>query len=108
MDVLWNHQMESSVCQFDADLQLLRHEKLRLCWQLKLADLRQLTLYQELLLLKEFERRKDSLQEKLNGRIHEENSITVGESLRTCGPDLFTSLRSGSLLALILCRMRIT
>ncbi|XP_044029955.1 cilia- and flagella-associated protein 44 [Siniperca chuatsi] len=69
-------QMESSVRQFDAELLLLRHQKLRLDWQLKLADLRQLTLYQELLLLKEFERREDSLQEKLNGRINEENSIT--------------------------------
>lgn len=65
------------MCQFDAELLLLRHQKLRLDWQLKLADLHQLTLYQELLLLKEFERREDSLQEKLNGRIKEENSITV-------------------------------
>lgn len=70
-------QMESSVCQFDAELLLLRHQKLHLDWQLKLADLRQLTLYQELLLLKDFERREDSLQEKLNGRIREENSIMV-------------------------------
>lgn len=63
--------------QFDAELMLLRHQKLHLDWQLKLADLRQLTLYQELLLLKEFERREDGLQGKLNGRIREENSITV-------------------------------
>lgn len=70
--------MESSIRQFDAEFQLLRHQKLRLDWQLKLADLRQLTLYQELLLLKEFERREESLQEKLDGCIKEENSITVG------------------------------
>ncbi|KAK5851669.1 hypothetical protein PBY51_023206 [Eleginops maclovinus] len=69
-------QMESSVWQFDAELMLLRHEKLRLDWQLKLADLRQLTLYQELLLLKEFERREDSMQENLTARMKEEISIT--------------------------------
>ncbi|XP_076614824.1 cilia- and flagella-associated protein 44 [Chaetodon auriga] len=79
-------QMESSVCQFDTELQLLRHQKLRLDWQLKLADLRQLTLYQELLLLKEFERREDSLQEKLNGRVKEENNITC--KLEECNAQL--------------------
>ncbi len=73
------------MCEFDAKLQLLRHQKLHLDWQLKLADLRQLTLYQELLLLKEFERREDTLHEKLNACIKEENSNTVGESLCACG-----------------------
>lgn len=66
--------------QFDAELRRLRREKLRLYWQLKLADLHQLTLYQDLLLFKEFEREKDSLQKKLNGRIKEQSSITVGDS----------------------------
>ncbi|KAG7235618.1 hypothetical protein INR49_002428 [Caranx melampygus] len=69
-------QMESSVCQFNAELMLLRHQKLHLDWQLKIADLRQLTLYQELLLLREFERREDSLQEKFNTRLKEESNIT--------------------------------
>ncbi|XP_040053049.2 cilia- and flagella-associated protein 44 [Gasterosteus aculeatus] len=69
-------QMQSSVCQFDAELMLLRHQKLRLNWELKMADLRQLTLYQELLFLKDFERREDGLQEILNGRIKEEGKIT--------------------------------
>lgn len=73
------------MCQFDAELKLLRHQKQRLDCQLKLADLRQLTLYQELLLLKEFERREESLHEKLNSRIKEENSITVRDSLHVCG-----------------------
>lgn len=68
------------MCQFDAELMLLHHQKVHLDWQLKLADLRKLTLFQELLLLKEFERREDSLQEKLNECIREENSITVGGS----------------------------
>lgn len=70
--------MESSECEFDAKL-LLRHEKLHLDWQLKLADLRQLMLYQELLLLKEVDRREGILQENLNARMKEEKGITVGE-----------------------------
>lgn len=84
VDLFFNHQMESSVCQFDAELLLLRHQKLRLDWQLKMADLRQLTLHQELLLFKEFEIREESLQEKLDGHIEEEIRITVGESICTC------------------------
>ncbi|KAM7393288.1 hypothetical protein PAMA_008099 [Pampus argenteus] len=68
-------EMESSMCHFDAKL-LLRHQKLLLDWQLKLADLRQLMLYQELLLLKEVDRREEILQEKLDARVKEENSIT--------------------------------
>ncbi|XP_041667527.1 cilia- and flagella-associated protein 44 [Cheilinus undulatus] len=69
-------EMEASVCHFDAELKLLRHQKLHLDWQLKMADLRQLTLYQELLLIQEFENREDSLQEKLNAHIKEEENIT--------------------------------
>lgn len=75
--------MEILVCQFDAELQLLRHQKLRLDWQLKQADLCQLTLYQEVLLLKEFEKREDKLQETIDECIKEENSITVGLRLST-------------------------
>lgn len=71
------NQMESSVCRFDRDVQLLYREKLRLYPQLKLADLHQLTLYQELLLLQEFESREEKLQEKLDVCIKEENNITV-------------------------------
>lgn len=72
------------MCQFDAKL-LLRHQKLHLDWQLKLVDLRQLMFYQELLLLKEVDRREEILQEKLNARMKEENSITVGGILCSCG-----------------------
>lgn len=73
--------MESSICQFDAELRLLRHQKLHLDWQLKMADHRQLNLYQELLFFKEFEKREESFLEKLNTRIKEESNITVGDSL---------------------------
>lgn len=74
--------------RFDAALRRLRREKLRLYWRLKLADLHQLTLYQDLLLFKEFEREKESLQKKLDGRVKEQSGITVGDSKmrsRRCG-----------------------
>lgn len=77
-DVLPTPQMVNSTRQFDRELQLLLREKLRLHPQLKLADLHQLTLYQELLLLQEFEGREEKLQEKLSLCIREENHITVG------------------------------
>ncbi|CAJ1071125.1 cilia- and flagella-associated protein 44 [Xyrichtys novacula] len=68
-------QMENSVCQFDAELRLLLHEKLRLDWQLKMSELHQLTLYQELLIVKVFEKTEDSLQEKLDLCIKEEDDV---------------------------------
>lgn len=76
-------KMERSICQFDKELQLLRREKLGLYPQLKLADLHQLTLYQELLLLRDFQGREEKLQEKLNACIKEENNITVRDSVTT-------------------------
>ena len=92
VNVFLNYQMEKAVSQFDAELRLLRQEKLHLYPQLKLADLRQLTLYQELLLLKEFERRKDcGLQERLKERIKEEKFMVVG----SIQDDFLISLHSG-------------
>ncbi|XP_039856211.1 cilia- and flagella-associated protein 44 isoform X2 [Simochromis diagramma] len=69
-------EMETAVCQFDAELLLLCRQKLHLDWRLKLADLRLVTLFQEMLLLKQFQRREGGLHEKLNTCITEENSIT--------------------------------
>lgn len=86
--MLFTRKLESSICQFDRELRLLYREKLRLYPQLKLADLHQLTLYQELLLLQEFEGREEKLQEKLNVCIKEENNITV------CGIFNFQGLSS--------------
>ncbi|XP_062269281.1 cilia- and flagella-associated protein 44 [Platichthys flesus] len=68
-------QMETSVCQFDAELLQLRHQRIHLDLKLTLADLHQLKLYQELLLLKELETKESSLQEKFDACIREENSI---------------------------------
>ncbi|KAM6977661.1 cilia- and flagella-associated protein 44 [Aplochiton taeniatus] len=68
-------EMKSAVGQFDAELCLLRHEKLGLDIQMKMADLRHVTLFQELLLLKDFEKRENSLQERLSARMEEEGDI---------------------------------
>ncbi|KAM6902317.1 cilia- and flagella-associated protein 44 [Xenentodon cancila] len=68
-------QMESSVSQFDAELLLLLRQKQHLDCQLKLADLRLLTISQEMWLLRQFETREGSLQEKLTGCIQEEKNI---------------------------------
>ncbi|KAM9820225.1 LOW QUALITY PROTEIN: cilia- and flagella-associated protein 44 [Neosynchiropus ocellatus] len=68
-------QMKRSVSQFDAQL-VLRHQKLLLDWKLKLADMHQLTLYQELLVLQELNQREELLQERLSARLQEENGVT--------------------------------
>lgn len=72
-----NSQINISMYQFDAELLLLRHQKLHLDWELKMADLRRLTLCQELLLLMEFAKREVGLQEALDKFVREENGITV-------------------------------
>lgn len=64
---------------FDAELRILRHEKQELDVYMKLADLRHVTLLEELLLLKDFEKRESILQERLNNYIQEENEIAVRE-----------------------------
>ncbi|XP_039534946.1 cilia- and flagella-associated protein 44 isoform X2 [Pimephales promelas] len=68
-------QMEEAVWHFDAELRVLRHEKQELDVYMKMADLRHVTLFEELLLLKEFEKREDILQERLSIYIHEEQEI---------------------------------
>ncbi|XP_053710641.1 cilia- and flagella-associated protein 44 [Synchiropus splendidus] len=68
-------QMERSVSQFDAQL-VLRQQKLLLDWELKLADMHQLTLYQELLVLQEVNQREELLQERLLARLEEQNGVT--------------------------------
>ncbi|XP_029941450.1 cilia- and flagella-associated protein 44 [Salarias fasciatus] len=69
-------QMEGLVRQFDTELLKARGQKLRTDYRLKLAALRALTLHQETLVLKQFDRRKKSLLEKLNVCVEEESSIT--------------------------------
>uniref|UniRef100_A0A8C5M7X7 Cilia- and flagella-associated protein 44 n=1 Tax=Leptobrachium leishanense TaxID=445787 RepID=A0A8C5M7X7_9ANUR len=63
------------VASFDAELQLLRHQKLRLDVEMKMGDLRHITLFEELLLLKDFEKREDILQERVNERMVEKEEV---------------------------------
>ncbi|XP_036376519.1 cilia- and flagella-associated protein 44 [Megalops cyprinoides] len=70
-------QMREAVWRFDAELQVLRHEKVCLDMRMKMADLRHVTLFQELLLLKDFEKRENNLQERLRARTQEENDTRL-------------------------------
>ncbi|XP_039600046.1 cilia- and flagella-associated protein 44 isoform X3 [Polypterus senegalus] len=74
--VILEQQVEDIMMKFDAELRLLRHQKMQLDIGVKMADLRHLTLYEELLLLKDFERRENTLQEKVNSRIEESTLMT--------------------------------
>ncbi|XP_061733169.1 cilia- and flagella-associated protein 44-like [Nerophis ophidion] len=79
-------KMESLVHQFDKKhLMCLKKAEL-LDWKLKLGDLRQLTLYQELLLLKEVDKSEKVLQEKLNMHLKEENHLM--SKLEECQEEL--------------------
>ncbi|XP_048348373.1 cilia- and flagella-associated protein 44 [Sphaerodactylus townsendi] len=62
---------------FDAELRLLRHQKLKLDIQMKTADLRQITWFEELLLLKNFEKHEDTLQERVDSLISEEEEMQL-------------------------------
>ncbi|KAL2085147.1 hypothetical protein ACEWY4_018467 [Coilia grayii] len=79
-------EMEDALWRFDAELCVLRHEKLALDLQMKMADLRHVTLFQELLLLKEFEKRENTLQGRLNARMQEQDELE--EKLEECKKQL--------------------
>ncbi|XP_077352720.1 cilia- and flagella-associated protein 44-like isoform X2 [Festucalex cinctus] len=68
-------KMESMVTQFDKEHMMCLQKALMLDWRLKLGNLRQLTLNQELLLLKEVDQSEKILQEKLDTRVKEENNV---------------------------------
>lgn len=65
---------------FDAELRLLRHQKLKLDIMMKTADLRHITWFEELLLLKNFEKHEDTLQERVNILSSEEEEMRVCEN----------------------------
>ncbi|RVE65424.1 hypothetical protein OJAV_G00116460 [Oryzias javanicus] len=67
-------QMETSSSRFDSELLLLRQQKARLDIHLKQAELHLLTLFQEMIILRGFEEREASLQEKLNAIQEERRS----------------------------------
>ncbi|XP_039698929.1 cilia- and flagella-associated protein 44 isoform X1 [Pteropus medius] len=69
---------------FDAELHLLRHQKLKLDTQMKLSDLHHVTLFQEILLLKNFEKQENILQERVNSLDKEEQDMQwkINETLK--------------------------
>jgi len=65
----------STILSFDEALSELRAEKLRLEADLKTTDLRKLVLFQELALLKEFEKKDTSLAKRLESKHTEKSEI---------------------------------
>ena len=60
---------------FDAELRCIRHDKFKVDVVLKNADLRHVTLFEELLLLKDFELREDMLASKVNAKERERTEM---------------------------------
>jgi hypothetical protein len=81
-------QINELTVTFDAELHLLRHQKLKLDTKMKLSDLHHLTLFQEMLLLKNFEKQENILQERVNSLDKEEQDMQVraGWILTDCSP----------------------
>ncbi|CAG5122902.1 unnamed protein product, partial [Candidula unifasciata] len=59
------HDIHQLVTRFDAELKLLRHDKFTMDVVMKDGDLRLVTLFEELILLKEYGKTEDILAEKL-------------------------------------------
>ncbi|XP_014812720.1 PREDICTED: cilia- and flagella-associated protein 44 [Calidris pugnax] len=68
-------KINALVINFDAELRFLRHKKLKLDVQMKSADLRHITWYEELLILKNLEKHENLLQERINNLISEQEDI---------------------------------
>ncbi|XP_044522710.1 cilia- and flagella-associated protein 44 [Gracilinanus agilis] len=68
-------RIKELILTFDAEFRLLRHQKLKLDIQMKLADLHHVTLFQEMLLLKNFEKQENILQERANSLDREEQDM---------------------------------
>jgi len=74
-------KIEKTVMTFDEALDELRREKFKLEADLKTTDMRMLVLYQELVLLKEFEKKDNMLAKKLEAKRIEKADIVakIGE-----------------------------
>ncbi|NXJ61541.1 CFA44 protein, partial [Rostratula benghalensis] len=68
-------KINALVINFDAELRFLRHKKLKLDVQMKSADLRYITWYEELLILKNLEKHENLLQEHINNLISEQEDM---------------------------------
>ncbi|XP_048458506.1 cilia- and flagella-associated protein 44-like, partial [Rhincodon typus] len=77
-------KIDDLIKNFDAEVRVVSHQKCKLDISMKMADLRQVTLFEEVLLLKEFEKSEDILQERVNQRITErlETQIKSEECLQ--------------------------
>ncbi|XP_064136571.1 cilia- and flagella-associated protein 44 [Loxodonta africana] len=69
------NRIKELIVTFDAELRILRHQKLKLDTQMKLSDLHHVTLFQEMLLLKNFEKQENILQERVNSLDKEEQDM---------------------------------
>ncbi|XP_038318346.1 cilia- and flagella-associated protein 44 isoform X1 [Canis lupus familiaris] len=78
------NRIKELIVTFDAELRLLRHQKLKLDTQMKLSDLHHVTLFQEMLLLKNFEKQENILQERVNSLDKEEQDMQwkISETLK--------------------------
>lgn len=70
-------RVDQMLRNFDAELRLVRHDKMALDTRLMKADLRQLTLYEEFLLLKEFEKSEKGLANKVEMKQQEKLEMQV-------------------------------
>ncbi|XP_064376544.1 cilia- and flagella-associated protein 44 isoform X6 [Dromaius novaehollandiae] len=68
-------RINALVINFDAELRFLRHMKLKLDVQMKCADLCHITWFEELLLLKNFEKHEDLLQGRVNTLLSEQKAM---------------------------------
>ncbi|KAM5335444.1 cilia- and flagella-associated protein 44 isoform 2-T2 [Glossophaga mutica] len=78
------NRIKELIVTFDAELHLLRHQKLKLDTQMKLSDLHHVTLFQEMLLLKNFEKQENILQNSVNSLDKEEQEMQwkISETLK--------------------------
>ncbi|XP_061222638.1 cilia- and flagella-associated protein 44 isoform X1 [Neopsephotus bourkii] len=68
-------KINALVINFDAELRFLRHKKLKLDVQMKNTELRYITWYEELLILKNFEKHENLLRERITTLIGEQEAI---------------------------------
>ena len=76
--------MAEARARFDGELRLLRHQKLELDCQVKRADLQHVTLFQELLLLQDFEDSQSPLQGRLQAHRDDERGVMVRSGRCMC------------------------
>ncbi|NXB56408.1 CFA44 protein, partial [Struthidea cinerea] len=68
-------KIDTLVINFDAELRLLRHKKLKMDMQMKSADLRCITCCDELIILKKLEVHENLLEEQICALINEQEDI---------------------------------